>query len=108
MKKAMIYILAFTLAFSALLSGCGEIRGRGGDKTAPTETPEATILPETMMPDPADGEVRDSDGIITDGDSGNGKAEAPAAPDSTVKPETGTGKLSTGTKAAGKSAGAKQ
>ena len=107
MKKAMIYILALTLAFSALLTGCGEIRGRD-DKTAPAETPEATILPETMMPDPADGEVRDSDGIITDDDSGNGKTEAPAAPDSTIKPETGTGKQTTGTKATGLSAGTKR
>ena len=108
MKKAMIYIIALTLAFSALLAGCGEIRGRGDDKTAPAETPEATILPETMMPDPADGEVRDRDGIITDGDSGNGNAETPAAPDSTIKPEVGGGKLTTGKKATGKSTGAKQ
>ncbi len=67
MKKAMIYICALTLAFSTLLAGCGEMRD---DKTPPAETPEATILPETMMPDPEDGIVRDSDGIITDGDSG--------------------------------------
>ncbi len=105
MKKAMIYICALTLAFSTLLAGCGEMRD---DKTPPAETPQATILPETMMPDPADGEVRDSDGIITDDDSGNGKTEAPAAPDSTIKPETGTGKQTTGTKATGLSAGTKR
>ena len=63
MKKTMIYILALTLAFSTLLAGCGEMRD---DKTPPAETPQATILPETMMPDPADGEVRDRDGIITE------------------------------------------
>ena len=75
---------------------------------SPAETPEATILPETMMPDPADGEVRDSDGIITDGDNGNENVEAPTAPDSTIKPEVGGGKLTTGMKATGKSTGAKQ
>lgn len=72
MKKAMIYICALTLAFSALLAGCGETRRTDGDATMPTATPEVTILPETMMPDAADGEVRDRDGIITDSDSGNG------------------------------------
>ena len=108
MKKAMLYILALTLAFSTLLAGCGEMRGRDDDKTAPAETPEVTVLPETMMPDPADGEVRDRDGIITEGDSGNGSVETPIAPDSTAKPETGGGKLTTGNNAADSSAKAKQ
>ena len=44
--------LALTLAFSTLLAGCGEVRD---DKTPSAETPQATILPETMMPDPAAG-----------------------------------------------------
>ena len=72
MKKAMIYICALTLAFSALLSGCGEISRPDGGAAAPTATPEVTVLPESMMPDVADGEVRDRDGIITEGDTGSG------------------------------------
>ncbi len=100
MKKAMIYILAFTLAFSTLLTGCGEIRGRD-DKNAPAETPEATILPETMMPDPADGEVRDRDGIITEGDSGSVSGETPAAPKTGTMPGTGAEKQTTGNAGAG-------
>ena len=75
MKKAMIYICALTLAFSALLAGCGETRRTDGDAAKPTATPKLTILPETMMPDVEDGEVRDRDGIITDNDSGNGSNE---------------------------------
>jgi len=83
MKKAMMYICALTLAFSALLSGCGEISRPDGGAAAPTATPEVTVLPESMMPDAADGEVRDRDGIITDGDTGSGNGN--------VLPETGTG-----------------
>ena len=97
MKKAMIYILALTLAFSTLLAGCGEMRGTNNDKTPPSETPETTVLPETMMPDPADGEIRDSDGIITDGDSGNGAGQAPATPNGALKPESGKDKQTQGT-----------
>ncbi|MBE6998458.1 MAG: hypothetical protein E7427_09875 [Ruminococcaceae bacterium] len=70
MKKAMVYILALTLAFTALLAGCGETRGTGSDTAAPSATPQATVLPENMMPDPEDGEVNDRDGIITDDDNG--------------------------------------
>lgn len=98
MKKTMIYILALTLAFSTLLAGCGEMRD---DKTPPAETPQATILPETMMPDPADGEVRDRDGIITDGDSGNVSGELPAAPQTGTMPGAGAEKQTTGNGGAG-------
>lgn len=94
MKKAMIYICALTLAFSALLAGCGETRRTDGGAAAPTATPapEATILPETMMPDAADGEVRDRDGIITDSDSGNTEKtpKARAGTDAAGKTTTGT------------------
>ena len=70
MKKAMVYVLALTLAFSALLAGCGEIRGTDGKTTMPTSTPQQTGFPETMMPNAEDGVVNDRDGIITDGDNG--------------------------------------
>lgn len=70
MKKAMVYVIALSLSLTALLTGCGEMRGTDGRTSSPTATPAQTVLPETMMPDPEDGVVRDSDGIITDGDSG--------------------------------------
>ena len=81
MKKAMVYICALSLALSALLAGCGETRRTDGGAATPTPAPEVTVLPENMMPEVADGEVRDRDGIITDGDTGSGN----------VLPETGTG-----------------
>ena len=71
MKKAMVYICALSLALSALLAGCGETHRTDDGAAAPTPTPEGTVLPESMMPDAADGEVRDRDGIITEGDNGN-------------------------------------
>ena len=71
MKRAMVYILAMTMVFSVMLSGCGE--NRTNEPTAtPTEKPEMTIVPENMMPEVQDGEVKDSDGVITGSDTGNG------------------------------------
>ena len=93
MKRAMVYLLAFTLAFSTMLAGCGEMGGT--DTARPTPTPEVTVLPETAMPDPADGEVRDSDGIITDGDTGAVNGGGTAQPKSTANPAD-KGKLTTG------------
>ena len=71
MKKTMVYVLALTLAFSALLSGCGDMRRPEGSKATPTAAPQQTVQPGTMTPDPKDGVVRDDDGIITKEDSGN-------------------------------------
>lgn len=69
MKKATVYILALILIMCVLLAGCGEnLTNRKG--TSATEAPKATVLPETMMPDPGDGVVNDEDGIITDDDTG--------------------------------------
>ncbi len=70
MKKELAYICALTVAFSTMLAGCGEMRGTPGETTAPTNTPAATIIPETAMPKPEDGIVNDKDGIITENDNG--------------------------------------
>ena len=70
MKRGMIFVTALALTAALLFSGCGEMRGTDGNALPPTATPAQTMLPETMMPDPQDGVVRDRDGIITDGDSG--------------------------------------
>lgn len=95
MKKAMVYMIALTLAFSALLAGCGDMRG--SDKETPTHTisPDVTAPVESMMPDPADGEVRDRDGIITDGDSGGNTATKPETKRDAA-PGAGTGSTANG------------
>jgi len=98
MKKAMVYICALTLALSALLTGCGEMRRTDGGATQPTATPDVTVLPESMMPDVADGEVRDRDGIITEGDNGS----------ASTQPKTGAGIDATGKTAAGTTATTKR
>ena len=91
MKKAMVYVIALTLALSAMLAGCGEKRGTDGGTNAPKETAQQTMTPETMMPDPDDGVVRDRDGIITDGDSGNAGSTSSKAPESNANPAAGSG-----------------
>ena len=70
MKRAMVYILILTMAFSVLLSGCGEKKpGSSGADAA--QQPKTTVQPETMMPDPDDGVVKDTDGKITEDDTGS-------------------------------------
>lgn len=70
MKKAMVYILALTMLFTVMLSGCGENRGNGNN--GGTDPKNTDILPEVSMPVVEDGEVEDTDGIITDDDNGTG------------------------------------
>ena len=91
MKKAMVYIIALTLAFSALLAGCGEIQRTDRETTSPTATPKITSAPESMMPDPEDGVVRDEDGIITEEDNGSQDEKTPVIPHSTPIPGSGSG-----------------
>ncbi len=106
MKRTMVFALALTLAFSTLLAGCGEMNGTGGKTGLPTPTPQQTAAPGTMTPDPADGVVRDQDGIITDGDTGSPATDAPQSvlPESSQRPTTGT----TGSSGAGAASSAKR
>ena len=104
MKKAMVYLLALTLAFSTMLAGCGEMRGTNTDTDRPAGTPAPTVLPETATPDPADGEVRDRDGIITDGDTGAVNEGGTALPKTTAN-HAGKGERVTGNPATGTTAG---
>ncbi len=83
MKSAMVYVLALSILFSALLSGCGEMRGTKGKSGVPTATPA-----QTLLPDPEDGEVRDRDGIITDEDSGALPGGPSANPEGSLKPDS--------------------
>jgi len=93
MKRGMVFVTALALAATVLFAGCGEMRGTDGNTVPPTGTPAQTMLPETMMPDPEDGVVRDRDGIITDGDSGtvNGSTDG-----SGVNGNTGSGTAANG------------
>ena len=91
MKKAMVYILALTVAFSAMLTGCGEMGGTGSDTPAPTETPQISATP-----DPSDGIVRDEDGLITEEDSGVNADKEQTEPKSSTKSAMDKGKLTTG------------
>lgn len=93
MKRTMVYVLALTLAFSTLLAGCGEMtNGKDGKTGTPTAAPQQTVVPGTVTPDPADGVVRDQDGIITDGDTGSPATGAPQSvlPESSQRPAAGT------------------
>ena len=103
MKKAMVYILALTVACSAMLTGCGELRGTGSNTAAPTETPQTTAVPETMIPDPENGVVRDEDGLITEEDSGRATGSDKETPKALEKTAAEKRKLTTGT--TGQSAG---
>lgn len=97
MKKAMVYLLALTLAFSTMLAGCGEMRGTDGNTAKPTEPPQATVVPETMMPNPEDGVVRDRDGIITDRDTdGSRTGTTPLTPENNENSGAGTGSMNGG------------
>ena len=101
MKRAMVYILTLTLAFSALLSGCGDNRDRDQkpaatarpqSTAAPTASPEPSLLPESMMPDPEDGVVKDDDGIITDDDTGSESSDdSILTGENAMDPETNAG-----------------
>ncbi len=100
MKKAMVYILAVSVACMTLLAGCGDNRGVPGETAAPINSPSVTLVPETAMPNPENGVVNDRDGIITDGDSGsaNGAGEIRTGEN---KMDTGSGAGTNGKSSAG-------
>ena len=89
MKNTMVYLLALALAAAAFLTGCGEMRKPSGGAADPSATPTQTAFPETMMPDPEDGIVRDRDGIITEEDNAGSNSKLP---ESSANPKTGAGK----------------
>ena len=73
MKKGMIYLIAISALLAALMSGCGENVVKNPNTNAPTTVPDVTMRPEIGEPDVSDGVVKDTDGMITEGDSGSGK-----------------------------------
>lgn len=68
MKKLLSLALA-ALMLAGMLTGCGE-RLAGMDRPGETAAPTVTEDPNRILPDPRDGEVRDTDGFIDDNDSG--------------------------------------
>ena len=75
MKKAMVLILALSVLAVSMLTGCGDTVESGNNTAPGVENtgilPEADdLLPEAVAPDMEDGEVHDTDGIITEDDNG--------------------------------------
>lgn len=68
MKKILSLTLA-ALMLTGMLSGCGE-RLAGTERPGETTVPGVTEDPNRILPDPREGEVRDTDGIIDEHDSG--------------------------------------
>ena len=73
MKRAMIYLISISALLTALLSGCGENIGKNPTATPPATSPDVTMQPEIVEPDVSDGVVKDTDGMITEGDNGGSK-----------------------------------
>ena len=75
MKKTMVLILALSALALSMLTGCGETGSAGNNgTTAPENTgvlPRADdLMPDATAPQTEDGNVNDTDGVITDGDNG--------------------------------------
>ena len=115
MKRAMVYILAMTMVFSVMLSGCGENR-TNEPATVPTDSPVTTVVPENMTPDTEDGVVKDRDGVITGSDTGDSvldtERRSAAYNDMTgsaaAKSGTATGDVGNGTAVKGTTGGMKR
>jgi predicted small lipoprotein YifL len=71
MKRATVSLIVLSTLLAMLLTGCGA-NGAGSAGAAPTNMPI-----ESMMPDPSDGVVNDTDGII--GSNGDGTTRAGGA-----------------------------
>lgn len=84
MKKSIINI-AFALALSALLCGCGADRtvdGTAGDAAASASPMPAVTATPMVTPNVDNGIVEDKDGVIDDTD---GAAASPAVTDDAAK-----------------------
>ena len=69
MKQVLILIVVAAV-LTVLLGGCGAMRDNGRNRPAETyPMTGSTLLPGEVMPDPRDGEVTDSDGIIGNADN---------------------------------------
>ena len=117
MKKTMVRLLVLTVLCAALLAGCGETAGNGnntsGTAGSGNNAPGAVAsgsdnAPETMLPDVNDGFVDDTDGIITDGDTGrtdDSAADGAINGNSTAGGAPAEGNIVTGTAASARSNG---
>jgi len=69
--KQVLVLIVVAAVLTVLLGGCGAMRDNGLNQ--PMETypmTGSTLMPGEVMPDPRDGEVTDTDGIIGDADYG--------------------------------------
>ncbi len=74
MKRSILCICAFAL-LCTLLCGCGSGRDRDMVQQSPSVTIELIPEPSPMVSmDPADGYVKDQDGVIDEHDSGTSYA----------------------------------
>ena len=94
MKKIFAYFLP-VIVFSVFLCACG--RDRVDDNTVlntPVVSPTITMTPSaspSMVPDMSNGDVNDTDGIITESDNGNSTGNlvpgtSSPAPSASAKP----------------------
>ena len=84
MKRSILLVCVLAL-ICAILGGCGSYRGDGMAVETPTATVDLVpdVSPMATM-DPADGIVRDQDGVIEDRDTGTPGATVSPMP--TVSP----------------------
>ena len=88
MKQSIAILLAAAL-LTLLLCGCGEMTTQPPAVSA-TPLPEITPIPESMMPNPEDGVVKDGDGIIEPNDSGTGATSGSVTSGATGGTTSGT------------------
>ena len=69
--KQVLVLIVVAAVLTVLLGGCGAMRDNGQNRPAETyPMTGSTLLTGEVMPDPRDGEVTDSDGIIGNADAG--------------------------------------
>ncbi len=81
--KKKLFCLAFALLLGLTAAGCGM------DRTDERPAGGVEILPESspiVTPDMSDGEVRDRDGVIGNGEQGGSKPSPSASPMPSVSP----------------------
>lgn len=69
--KQVLVLIVVAAVLTVLLGGCGAMRDNGLNQPMETDPMTgSTLMPGEVMPDPRDGEVTDTDGIIGDADYG--------------------------------------
>ncbi len=78
MKKTMVSVFALLVLTASLLSGCGETGERREDydpaQSGNGQDP-SMLIPEVTEPNPVDGVVDDTDGLITEHETADNTAQ---------------------------------